>query len=229
MGTPEAIAESFCQTLAQAFGQGGAGLATLGSLYSDGSAGAASVLCLDGTAYPTLPAIADLYRQRVRAAARQRGRSFAPGRAQLLATLARARCHVRAALRPRAPRSFARRAARLGRRQSPLPRAARRAVLARAPVRGAARAARAAPARAQRRLTRPCAFFCARAPRDCAGCCCWRRARARSRPAVFRRCTCSSRRRRAPCLCAPRCCALGRARGEGPSSARRPPPPRCGC
>ena len=161
MGTPEAIAESFCQTLAQAFGQGGAGLATLGSLYSDGSAGAASVLCLDGTAYPTLPAIADLYRQRVRAAARQRGRSFAPGRAQLLATLARARCHVRAALRPRAPRSFAR-AARLGRRQSPLPRAARRAVLARAPVRGAARAARAAPARAQRRLTRPCAFFAAR-------------------------------------------------------------------
>jgi hypothetical protein len=95
MGTPEAIAESFCQTLAQAFGQGGAGLATLGSLYSDGSAGAASVLCLDGTAYPTLPAIADLYRQRVRAAARRRGRSFAPGRAQLLATLARARCHVR--------------------------------------------------------------------------------------------------------------------------------------
>jgi arylsulfatase A-like enzyme len=65
------------------------------------------------------------------------------------------------ALRPRAPRSFAR-AARLGRRQSPLPRAARRAVLARAPVRGAARAARAAPARAQRRLTRPCAFFAAR-------------------------------------------------------------------
>jgi hypothetical protein len=161
MGTPEAIAESFCQTLAQAFGQGGAGLATLGSLYSDGSAGAASVLCLDGTAYPTLPAIADLYRQRVRAAARRRGRSFAPGRARLLATLARARCHVRpCVLVP--PRSFARRAARLGRRQSPLPRAARRAVLARAPVRGAARAARAAPARAQRRLTRPCAFFAAR-------------------------------------------------------------------
>lgn len=57
---PDQVAESFCATLASAFAQGGAGLGTLGSLYSD-----ASAIALDGNAYTTLPAIADLYRQRL--------------------------------------------------------------------------------------------------------------------------------------------------------------------
>ena len=59
--SPNAVAEAFCGTLVSGFAQGPAGLAALGSLY-----GEASALLFDGSAATALPAIADLYRARVR-------------------------------------------------------------------------------------------------------------------------------------------------------------------